>query len=109
VASEPAEVFKSAASRVLLTHYCQHVRAAERLSGLIEKFQDQWIADDAGLARFDTLLRLRRAETAAAAAKARALRISNQSRYDKTKLAAAARSASTRPAPWDFPGDVVTR
>jgi hypothetical protein len=100
VASEAPETFKTAVAHTLLAHFCQHVRAAERLSGLIEQFQDAWLGDDAGLARFDALLRLRRAETAAAAAKARALRLTNQSRYGPRAAATAAQRASDRPPPW---------
>ena len=37
--------------------YCQHTRAAERLTALVENFRDEWLGSEEGLRRFDTLLK----------------------------------------------------
>jgi hypothetical protein len=97
VASEPADFFKSAAQRGLLTDYCRHRDAAEGVARIIDSFQPDWLKSAEGCKRYESLLKIRSLETRGAVAMARAMRLTNQSRYrsDKPDL------GKTSIMPWD--------
>jgi len=97
VASEPVEFFNSAALRGLLSDYCRHREAAENVSAIIDKFNPEWLKNGDAVKRYEYLLRIRESETRAAAAMARALKLTNQWRYTPMAAATMAPSAPKRP------------
>jgi len=99
VASENVEFFRSAAARGLLVDYCRHRDAAENIAGIINSFQPEWMKSAEGCKRYHVLLKMRELETRGAVAMARALRLTNQSRYMPETAARAAKPATVMP--WD--------
>lgn len=83
-----------------LAAYCRHAVASADLSRMIHCFSPDWLKVEGGLERLDRLMRMRERETRAMMACARALRLTNQSRYDPR---AAARGADKPRGkrPWD--------
>jgi len=65
-----------------LAAYCHHAISARDLSRLVSAFEPKWLSAEGGLERLDRLLRMRDRECRAMMACARALRLTNQSRYD---------------------------
>jgi hypothetical protein len=100
-ASEPTDFFSTAALRGLLADYCRHRQAAEDVSAIIETFKPEWLKSEDGVRRYQALARIREIEIRGAAAMARALRLTNQSRYTPHASATAVRNASKGPKPWD--------
>jgi hypothetical protein len=100
-ASEPIEFFNTAALRSLLVDYCRHREAAENISAIIDKFNPEWLKNGDAVKRYESLLRIRDSETRAAAGMARALRLTNQSRYTPMAAATAGRNAARGPKPWE--------
>ncbi|MDG4889285.1 hypothetical protein [Mesorhizobium sp. WSM4887] len=90
----PAESFDTLAS------YCRSVCVARRLSNLIDNFKDEWLAQDAGLDRYSKLVKLREVEVRNLLATARALRLTNQSRYRPTKAGTLASTPNFQ-KPWE--------
>jgi hypothetical protein len=86
----------------LLAAYCEHAVAARRLHDLVTTFADEWLLEDAGLARFDKLLQLRARETAAMGMLATRMRLTPQSRYTPQRAATASRQPTASGAPWQF-------
>lgn len=101
VASEHAAFFDTAALRALLTDYCRHREAGEKVSVVIDAFQAEWLKNSAGAKRFAGLLRMRELETRAAVTLATKLRLTNQSRYDERTAATAARNTAKGAKPWE--------
>lgn len=87
VDAEEAEFFPQSVWPDLMA-YCRHVASSQMISTQIDKMERQ---KRVNLDRYDKLLKLRERENRSANALARSLRITNQSRYDKSK----ARSAKT--------------
>lgn len=100
-ASEPVEFFNTAALRSLLADYCRHREAAENVSGIINAFRPEWLKSGDAVKRYQALLRIRETETVAAMRMARALRLTNQSRYTPQAAATAASNAARGPRPWE--------
>jgi hypothetical protein len=99
VSSESAEVFQTAAAKALLRRLCAHLLDAWRLDLLLAQWAD---ADEVGdLGEYERLLKMRDRETRAAAALARALRLTNQSRYSAERAATAARNRVDGKRPWE--------
>jgi hypothetical protein len=101
VASENPDFFDTAALRGLLVDYCRHREAGENISGIINQFNPEWLKTTEGASRYAALLRMRELESRAAAAMARALRLTNQSRYTPKTGATAGRQAARGPLPWE--------
>lgn len=101
VASEHADFFNTAALRALLTDYCRHREAGEKVSLVIDAFQAEWLKNSDGAKRYHGLLRMRELETRAAVTLATKLRITNQSRYDERTAATAARNTAKGAKPWE--------
>lgn len=101
-ASEEPKFFDSEALRSLLTDYCRHRDAAEKVSGVIDTFEAEWLKSAEGAKRYHALLRMRDLETRAAAGIATKLRLTNQARYTPQAAATAARNAGKGPAPWEM-------
>jgi hypothetical protein len=100
-ASEPTDFFNTAALRGLLADYCRHRQAAEDVSAIIDSFKPEWLKNGEGVKRYQALLKIRESETRAAKDMARALRLTNQSRYTPMAAATAARNAAKGPKPWE--------
>jgi hypothetical protein len=83
-----------------LSAYANHTVSARMLSRQIDEFAPEWLAEEGGIERFNKLLAMRERETRAAAAMARALRLTNQSRYQPSKAALVAEDRDRR-RPWD--------
>jgi hypothetical protein len=101
VASENPDFFKTAATRGLLVDYCRHRDAAEGVASIIDSFQPEWLKSAEGCKRYESLLRIRSMETRGAVSMARALRLTNQSRYVPETAATAGRNKTGSIMPWD--------
>ena len=99
VHDEPAETFQTAAAKALLRRLCAHLVDAWRLDQLIEQWASAAEVDD--VAEYERLLKMRDRETRAAASLARALRLTNQSRYSAERAATAARDRVDVRRPWE--------
>lgn len=85
-----------------LAAYCRHVVAARFLSREIDRYQPEWLKIDGGVARLNKLLTMRERETRGMLATARALRLTNQSRYRPERAATAASGrAGNAQKPWE--------
>ena len=103
-AAEPAEFFTPGAVAGMLADYCAHREVAEKLSEMINAFEDEWMATREGLARYHSLLKMRELETRGAAHLATKLRLTNQSRFRPDRAEAmGAKSAKNGPMPWENP------
>ena len=101
VATEAPDFFATAALRGLLADYCRHRAAADSVSSIITEFQRDWLKSEEGSKRYHALLRMRELETRAGAAMARALRLTNQSRYGPRAADTLARHAVKGLRPWE--------
>lgn len=101
VASEHADFFDSAALRALLTDYCRHREAGEKISTVIDAFQAEWLKNSEGANRYHQLLRMRELEVRAAVTVATKLRITNQAKYTRLTAGTAARQAAKGLKPWE--------
>jgi hypothetical protein len=101
VASEHVSFFDTAALRGMLADYCRHREAAEKVSGIVDAFQAEWLKAAEGAKRYKDLLKMRADETRAAASLATKLRLTNQSRYTPHGAAAAARNTPKIRPPWE--------
>lgn len=99
-ASEAVDFFRTAALQAMLADYCRHVETSDVLTSQIDAFQPEWLADEAGLKRYDMLTKMRERETRSAADKATKLRLTNQARYTPRAAEHAARKQSIEAKPW---------
>jgi hypothetical protein len=101
-ASLPAGWFKRE-QYGLLAAYCQHATAAKLLARMIDTYHPAWLAEPAGLARFDKLLGMRERETKAMAALATRMRLTQQARYQPAGAARATANTGTgKSRPWEI-------
>lgn len=93
VASEAADLFKTAAVQRLLCDFCRHSSAVEILTAVC----DQALLDPPPkLSDLDRLLKMRERETRAAMSIATKLRLTNQSRYQPSTAAVKASGVTER-------------
>jgi hypothetical protein len=71
------------------------------LSNFIDEFQAEWVKTDAGLERYQNLLKMRNLEMTAATHLATKLRLTNQSRYMPRGAARAERNTLKGSRPWE--------
>jgi hypothetical protein len=102
VASEPADFFDTAALRGLLSDYCRHREAAEKVSLVIDTFQAEWLKNAEGAKRYYSLMKMRDLETRGAASAATKLRLTNQARYTPQAASTASRNAAKGLKPWEI-------
>ena len=100
-AAEAAEFFTPGAVLGLLADYCAHREAAEKLTAMINAFEDAWMSTREGLARYHALLKMRELETRGAAHLATKLRLTNQARYRPDKPDRLAGQGKNGPMPWE--------
>jgi len=102
VSSEPVEWFNTAALRSMLADYCRHRDAAMNISTVLNDFKPEWIKNAEGAKRYSGLLKMREAETRAAASLAGKLRLTNQSRYTPQSAGTATRNSAKGLKPWEM-------
>ena len=85
----------------MLKDLCRHRAAAEKITRVINLFQDEWLRAADGAKRYAALLQARDGEVRAATYAATKLRLTNQSRYDALKANTAGNNASKGYRPWD--------
>lgn len=101
VSSEAADFFGTAALRSMLADYCRHRASAAVVSEVIDTFKPDWLKAAEGAKRYYGLLKMREAETRAAASLATKLRLTNQSRYTPQAAATANKNAARGMRPWE--------
>jgi hypothetical protein len=101
VATQAADMFKTAPLQQLLREYCRHVESAHRVSSMIALLEAPGAAVD--LDEYEKLLRMRDRETKALADKATKLRLTNQSRYTPAAAATLGKKV-TEKKPWQMQG-----
>ena len=102
VKSEPVEWFNTNALQSMLADYCRHKEAVETVSEVVNLFQPDWLKNKDGATRYQSLLKMREAETRAAASLAGKLRLTNQSRYTPQAAGTATRNMAKEPKPWEM-------
>ena len=103
-ASEPVEFLNTGTTQAMLKDLCRHRAAAEKITRVINLFQDEWLRAADGAKRYAALLRARDGEVRAATYAATKLRLTNQSRYDALKANTAGKNTSKGYRPWDVEG-----
>jgi len=101
-ASEEPKFFETAVLRALLSDYCRHRDAAEKVSEVIDTFKPEWLKSAEGAKRYHGLLKMRDLETRAAAGIATKLRLTNQARYTPQAAATASKHAAKATPPWEM-------
>jgi hypothetical protein len=100
--AEPNGFFTSGAVLQMLADYCRHRETADKLTGKVERFEDDWMKDREGLNRYHTLLKMRELETRSAAHLATKLRLTNQSRFrPDTGIPRQRANTPAGPMPWE--------
>lgn len=100
-ACEPAEFFQTEVARNLLADYCRYTESFEVMSQQIADFKPEWLESEDGLKRYDTLVRIRDREGQGMIRCATKLRLTNQSRYDKTVASTRSRNQAKAARPWE--------
>jgi len=100
VNDQPASAF-TATHRPLLEMYCRHVVNNRIIADELINFDRAWLADDDGLRRYDTLLKLSERESRAASSLATRLRITRQA-IDQQTVARALTNNSKTQKPWQM-------
>jgi hypothetical protein len=100
VNDQPAGAF-TATHIPLLEMYCRHVVQGRILAEEILNFDKAWLADDDGLKRYDTLLKIAERESRAASSLATRLRITRQA-IDQQTVARTLTSYSPERKPWQL-------
>lgn len=101
-AAEVAGFFTPGAVLGMLADYCAHREVAEKLTEMINSFEDEWMTTREGLARYHALLKMRELETRGAAHLATKLRLTNQSRFRPEKPDRLP-GGKNGPMPWENP------
>jgi hypothetical protein len=98
VACEAADFFRTATVQVLLAEYCRHVERAAWLEDEIAEARKP--TSQLPLEDVDRLLKMAERETRAVLSIATKLRLTNQSRYQPSVAATAAKNAGTERKLW---------
>lgn len=86
----------------LLEMYCRHVVNNRIIADELTNFDRAWLADDDGLKRYDTLLKLSERESRAASSLATRLRITRQSIDQQTVARSQINNKSHTRKPWEL-------
>lgn len=103
VNDQPASAF-TPTHGPLIEQYCRHVVQARVLADEILNFDRAWLADDAGLRRYDRLLAMAEREGRAASSLATRLRITRQAIDQQTVARALVNKPRSR-KPWELAQD----
>ena len=101
VRTEPAGFFNTEALRGLLADLCRRRHAEDVLSEQINDFDPEWLKNDAGVKRFDSLLKMRDRESSAHTRLATKLRLTNQARYTPQRAGTTTNNAPRAADPWE--------
>lgn len=101
VNDQPASGFTEL-HRDMLDMYCQHVVSAQILDDEIKAFDREWMRDDDGLKRYDTLLKMREREVRSASSLATRLRITRQAMADAKTVGRANTNMARSRKPWEL-------
>lgn len=101
VNDQPAGAF-TATHSPLLELYCRHVVQARVLADETLNFDRAWLADDDGLKRYDTLLKMAERESRAASSLATRLRITRQAVDHNTVARSLVNNKSQARKPWEL-------
>ena len=100
-AAEPADFFSTGAVQQMLIDYVAHREVAEKLTAMIDSYDDEWLKSAGGLSRYHVLLRMRELETRGAAHLATKLRLTNQSRFRAKEAGKLSEKGRIGPMPWE--------
>jgi hypothetical protein len=84
-----------------LDAFCRHVVSADRLTSLVEAFNDDWVRETGGLQRLDKLLAMRERESRAVVMCARSMRLTQQAQMHPRSAGRALANSPGGPRPWD--------
>lgn len=101
VNDQPASAFTEL-NRDMMDLYCQHVVTAQVLDDEIKAFDREWLRDDDGLKRYDTLLKMREREVRSASSLATRLRITRQAMADAKTVGRANANMGRSRKPWEL-------
>lgn len=101
VNDQPAGAF-TATHAPLLEMYCRHVVNNRIIADELLSFDRAWLADDDGLRRYDTLLKLSERESRAASSLATRLRITRQAVDHNTVARSLVNNKSQARKPWEL-------
>lgn len=101
VNDQPAGAF-TATHAPLLEMYCRHVVNNRIIADELLNFNRAWLADDDGLRRYDTLLKLSERESRAASSLATRLRITRQAVDHNTVARSLVNNKSQARKPWEL-------
>ena len=101
VNDQPAGAF-TATHAALLEMYCRHVVNNRIIADELMNFDRAWLADDEGLKRYDTLLKLSERESRAASSLATRLRITRQAVDQQTIARSQINNKSRARKPWEL-------
>jgi len=101
VNDQPAGAF-TATHAPLLEMYCRHVVNNRIIADELLSFDRAWLADDDGLKRYDTLLKLSERESRAASSLATRLRITRQAVDHNTVARSLVNNKSQARKPWEL-------
>jgi hypothetical protein len=100
VKTKPADWF-NADSFPLLISYCKMQSQAAVLDAEIDSTEPNWLRTDEGLKRYKDLTQLRVLVTGKIESLARAMRLTQQSRYDQRVAANQSDKTNGKKAPWE--------
>ena len=86
----------------LMEMYCRHVVNNRIIADEIMNFERAWLADDEGLKRYDTLLRMAERESRAASSLATRLKITRQTTEHEVTVARSLNNYSRLRKPWEL-------
>lgn len=101
--SDPAAGAFGESDRPMLEAFCQSAVLAQVLASEIASFDREWLRDEDGLKRYDTLLRMRERETRLASSLATRLRLTPQTMTRAETAGRARRNMPRAPKPWGLP------
>lgn len=101
VADQPASAFTQTHAP-MMEMYCRHVVNNRVISEELLAFDRAWLADDEGLKRYDTLLKIAERESRAASSLATRLRITRQAIDNPTNLGRQSANSSRLRKPWEL-------
>lgn len=101
VNDQPAGAFTEL-NRDMLDMYCQHTVSAQVLDDEIKGFDREWLRDNDGLKRYDTLLKMREREVRSASSLATRLRITRQAMAEAKTVGRANANMGRSRKPWEL-------
>jgi hypothetical protein len=98
VSTKPADWF-TRDTHPLLVAYCRATVVSRVIAKQVDAFNQEWLVQDGGLARYEKLVRMQRSQSTLLATLATKMRISQQSKYGARGANSHAK-AGAAPKPW---------